>query len=139
MCGLKTQCPGFAAQLTPEWWRRLCPCGMAETERGAMPLADLKAPVLLTILGVFAAGWIARYWIIATRVAAAEANAIALNGQQSAALQSINHQLSTMNRTLGRLEQLPQKMDAIDEKLDRLIESLAELKSVSHTHTPRTE
>ena len=104
-----------------------------------MTLADLKAPVLLAILGVFAAGWIALYWIMATRVAAAEANAIALNGQQSAALQSINHQLSTMNRTLGRLDQLPQQMDAIDEKLDRLIESLAELKSVSHTHTPRTE
>ncbi len=138
-CGTKTKCPGFAARLGPEWWCRLCPCGMAETERGAMTLADMKSSVLLTLLTVFAAGWLALYFIMANRVTAAEATAITLNGQQSAALQSINNQLSTMNRTLGRLEQLPQKMDAIDDKLDRLIESLAELKSVSHTHTPRTE
>ena len=72
-----------------------------------MQLADLKSSVLLTLLTVFAAGGLALYFIMANRVTAAEATAITLNGQQSAALQEINNQLVTMNRTLGQIEELP--------------------------------
>ena len=88
-----------------------------------MTFADVKSPVLLTVLGIFAAGWIALYWIMANRVAAAEAAAITLNGQQSAALQAqdsrqsaalqgINKQLMDISGTLGEIKERSQHQSA---------------------------
>ena len=89
-----------------------------------MQLADLKSSVLLTLLTVFAAGWLALYFIMANRVAAAEATAITLNGQQSAALQEINNQLATMNRTLGQIEERSRQQSII---LDDLRDEIRQL------------
>ena len=88
-----------------------------------MTFADIKSPVLLMVLGIFAAGWIALYWIMANRVAAAEAAAITLNGQQSAALQAqdsrqsavlqgINKQLMDISGTLGEIKERSQNQSA---------------------------
>ena len=89
-----------------------------------MQLADLKSSVLLTLLTVFAAGWLALYFIMANRVTAAEATAITLNGQQSTALQEINNQLATMNRTLGQIEERSRQQSII---LDDLRDEIRQL------------
>ena len=89
-----------------------------------MTLADLKSPVLLTLLGVFAVGWIALYTIMANRVSAAEAAAIALNGQQSTALQDINKHLVAMNGTLERLDERTRHHSTI---LDALQQDMRQL------------
>ena len=100
-----------------------------------MTFADLKSPVLLTLLGVFAAGWIALYLIMANRISAAEAEAVELHGQQgisiqamdrrqSAILQDINSQLTTMSGTLGQIEERSQHQS---ETLKQLQESIQKL------------
>ncbi len=92
---------------------------------------DLKTPVVLTILGFFAAGWLALYWITASRVSAAEAQSIALHGQQEGTLQGyeatiqlINQQLTNMNGTLGKIEERTQNLYHSLEKLDGSVQNL---------------
>ena len=100
-----------------------------------MTFADIKSPVLLMVLGIFAAGWIALYWIMANRVAAAEAAAITLNGQQSAALQAqdsrqsavlhgINKQLMDISGTLGEIKERSQNQSATLNDLREAIQHL---------------
>ena len=100
-----------------------------------MTFADVKSPVLLTLWGIFAAGWIALYWIMANRVAAAEAATITLNGQQSAALQAqdsrqsaalqgINKQLTDISGTLGEIKERSQNQSATLNDLRQDIQQL---------------
>ena len=96
-----------------------------------MTFADLKSPVLLTLLGVFAAGWIALYVIMANRISAAEAEAVALHGQQNETLKSIDTHLMEidshlidMSRTLGKIEERSQHQS---EALKQLQESIQKL------------
>lgn len=96
-----------------------------------MTFADLKSPVLLTLLGVFAAGWIALYLIMANRISAAEAEAVELHGQQNETLKSIDTHLMEidshlidMSRTLGKIEERSQHQS---ETLKQLQESIQKL------------
>ncbi len=96
---------------------------------------DLKTPVVLTILGIFALGWLALYGIMANRVSAAEAQSIALHGQQgvsiqaldrrqSTILQDINTTLTTMNGTLEKLEERSQHQSQTLDQLQQSIQGL---------------
>ncbi len=46
----------------------------------------------------------------------------------------VHSTLREISETLGRLDQRTQKIDAIDAKVDRLLESVSELRGMSHTH-----
>ena len=77
-----------------------------------MTFANLKSPVLLTLLGVFATGWLALYWIMAGQVAGAQDriteaqnNAIALHGQQETELQAQGEKFAEISETLGTLRE----------------------------------
>ena len=81
-----------------------------------MTFADLKSPVLLTLLGVFAVGWLALYGIMANRIASAQDMTVSLHGQQgeqfqaqhgqhAAALSNLHNQLTSMNGTLERVDE----------------------------------
>ena len=92
---------------------------------------DLKTPVVLTILGVFAVGWLALYGIMANRVSAAEAQSIALHGQQNETLKGIDahlveidSHLIEMSRTLGKIEERSQHQSQTLNQLHQSIQSL---------------
>ena len=112
-----------------------------------MNLADLKSPVVIPVLVVFAAGWLAiylkspvfipilavfvagglgMYWIVNNRVSAAEATTLALNGQQSTALQEITSQLTTLNKTLRQLEERTRSQSVL---LDILRDEIKQLRA----------
>ena len=89
-----------------------------------MTFADLKSPVLFTILGAFAAGWVALYWIMASQVTAAEDTALEMHGQQESTLDGIQAQLGEMNEKLGRIDGTTTRnstqLDNIQEAIHRL-------------------
>ena len=89
-----------------------------------MNLPELKSPhaILIAALSVFAAGWLAMYWIVDSRVSAAEANAVALNGQQNDALLEIYKQLSEINGKLGEIGERTKQFDDLQEKIEKIEE-----------------
>ena len=119
-----------------------------------MTLADLKSPMLLTLLGVFAAGWIALYWIMADRVADAQHTAIALHGQQETKIQAHNETFTKISRTLGTLEERSEhqakmleeiktalktinaSIQTMNGTLTELKADIGALKDASHFHNP---
>ena len=114
-------------------WKSPCTCRGKQRifPKYTMTFADLKSPVLLTRLGVFAAGWIAPYLIPANRISAAEAEAVELHGQQNETLKSIDTHLMEidshlidMSRTLGKIEERSQHQS---ETLKQLQESIQKL------------
>lgn len=101
-----------------------------------MTFADVKSPVILTVLSIFATGWIALYWVMANRVSAAEAAAVELHGQQglsiqamdrrqSDVLQGINSTLATMNGTLEKLEERSLHQGKALDQIQKSIQKLA--------------
>ena len=96
-----------------------------------LPAFKSHNAVFIAALLVFAVGWLALYGIMNSRVSAAEANAIALNGQQrgalqaldsqqSAALREITSQLTTIARTLGQIEERTRQLDYLRDDLKQL-------------------
>lgn len=115
-----------------------------------MTFADLKSSVLLTLLGVFAAGWLALYWIMDGRVVSAQEqmtaarnDAIDLHGQQGTEIQSqdekiqdIQEQFAEINKTLGTLEERSENQSKIlNHQSETLEEINAALKKINHTLT----
>ena len=112
-----------------------------------MTFADLKSPVLLTLLGVFAAGWLALYWIMDDQVADAQNTTIALHGQQETKIQSQDETFAEISRTLGTLEErsenqsktleeIKASLKTINGTLTELKADIGELTDASHSHNP---
>ena len=104
-----------------------------------LPAFKSHNAVFIAALMMFAVGWIALYWIMANRVSAAEANAIALNGQQStalqaldsqqsAALQEITNQLIKITGTLGKIEERTQQLNYLRDDLKQIREAVGSRK-----------
>ncbi len=87
-----------------------------------MYLPEIKSPhaIRIAALSVFAAGWLALYWIVDSRVSAAEANTVALNGQQNDALLEIYKQLSEINGKLREIGERTKQLDDLREKIEKL-------------------
>ena len=89
-----------------------------------MTFADLKSPLFLTLLGVFAAGWLALYWITADRVADAQHTTIALHGQQETKIQSHDETFAAINRTLGTLEERSEQQAKTLEEIKAALKTI---------------
>lgn len=108
-----------------------------------MTFADLKSPVLLTLLGVFAAGWLALYWIMDDQIAdaqeqitAAQNNAIDLHGQQATELQAQGKKFAEISKTLGTLEERSKNQsDVLADQAETLKEINASIQTMSNTLT----
>lgn len=89
-----------------------------------MKFAELKSSMLLTLLSVFAVGWITLYWIMESRVTAAEATALEMHGQQKTSIDEVNQGLRDMGEMLGRIDERTKHQSETLNSLQKDIQKL---------------